>query len=894
MESSTTHSAVRTLLQASSALLRNHELPDVLEAILNVAEGTLAADAYALWRKTRNSETWSIHGSHGLSREYIETSGAAYGALTNSHEPILLDDLHNDARLSARMDSLLREGVSAMGAFPVIVSGEPSATLVFYFRAAHRFTAEELDYASTVANLAGAAITNSELISSQSEAAKRADVLARITSIINSSLDFDRTAQSVADAAVPVLADWCSLAVFAEGKLTQIAVAHQDPGKLIVAREFNQKYPERLDPERGALKVMQTGVPELMSGVTDELLTAAAIDEEHLRLMRALEVHSFLTVPLQAAGQSIGILRLVSSSNRAELTWEDVAFAQEIAARAANALENARLHREQLVLAEQLRRLNDIGRTLTAQLDRPKLVQAVTDLGTEGTGAQFGAFFYNVEDGDGGSYMLYTVSGVDRSHFDRFPMPRNTQVFGPTFAGQGTVRSADITADPRYGKNEPYFGMPEGHLPVRSYLAVPVRRNDGSVLGGLFFGHQRVGVFTEETARFAEAIASQASIALINADLYMRAQRELEARWQTQVNLDRERNFLRLALRVAEAGTWELDFSSDPPMATWSSEIEEMYGLRAGSFHGSYLDWVACLHPEDRQESQRLLEEAIRTGSQWQHEFRVVRPDGQIRWVAGRGQCFYDASGKPVTMAGINMDVTERRGTEAALMRSEKLASAGRMAATIAHEINNPLEAVTNLIFLARCLPDGEKDALLDTADRELQRVAHITRQTLGFYKEPTAPREFDVRGTIEQVVSLLGMAFQRKHSSARLDMESIRVMGVEGEIRQALSNLISNALDASPLGKDILIRVRRTYMGGTDPRDAVRISVADAGEGIDPESRAKIFEPFFTTKKEVGTGLGLWVVREIVSKHGGRVQVRSRSGRGTTMSLLLPVNGKG
>ena len=140
--------------------------------------------------------------------------------------------------------------------------------------------------------------------------------------------------------------------------------------------------------------------------------------------------------------------------------------------------------------------LNRVGTTINSELDTQKLTQKVTDLATQLTGAQFGAFFHNVIGEDGESYVLYTLSGAPREAFARFPLPRNTAVFAPTFHGEGIVRSADITQDPRYGRNALYCGMPEGHLPVKSYLAVPVVSRGGDVLGGLFFGHPEVGVFT--------------------------------------------------------------------------------------------------------------------------------------------------------------------------------------------------------------------------------------------------------------------------------------------------------------------------------------------------------------------------------------------------------------
>ena len=171
------------------------------------------------------------------------------------------------------------------------------------------------------------------------------------------------------------------------------------------------------------------------------------------------------------------------------------------------------------------RNSSEVGVTVASTFDREAIVQRVTDIATELTHAQFGAFFYNVHDPDSGDvYMLYTLSGVPREAFTNFPHPRATAVFAPTFYGEGSVRLDDVTRDPRYGKNAPYFGMPPGHLPVRSYLAVPVKGVGGDVLGGLFFGHSDVGVFTPPHERLAAGVAAWASLALQNARLYTDAQ----------------------------------------------------------------------------------------------------------------------------------------------------------------------------------------------------------------------------------------------------------------------------------------------------------------------------------------------------------------------------------
>jgi PAS domain S-box-containing protein len=186
---------------------------------------------------------------------------------------------------------------------------------------------------------------------------------------------------------------------------------------------------------------------------------------------------------------------------------------------------------------ETLEVLNRTGAALAAELDLDRIVQMVTDAGREVCGAAFGAFFYNVYDRKGGSLLLYTLSGAERSQFESFGLPRATKVFEPTFLGAGVIRSDDITADERYGHNEPHQGMPKGHLPVRSYLAVPVFSRTGEVLGGLFYGHPDRGVFTERAERIMVGLAAQAAIAIDNSRLFQEAQEEISERTKAETAL---------------------------------------------------------------------------------------------------------------------------------------------------------------------------------------------------------------------------------------------------------------------------------------------------------------------------------------------------------------------
>lgn len=232
-------------------------------------------------------------------------------------------------------------------------------------------------------------------------------------------------------------------------------------------------------------------------------------------------------VPLRVALAAIGHDRdcgwLVAASRRPGFPTADEQLLLSVAANQL-AMVLQRRSAEDLLReeAETLETLNRIGVALAAELNLERVVQQVTDAATQLSGAQFGAFFYNVQNANGESYQLYTLSGATRESFAKFPMPRNTAVFSPTFTGTAIVRSDDIRKDPRYGNNSPHHGLPEGHLPVASYLAVPVVSRSKEVIGGLFFGHSQPSVFTERAERLVAGIAAQAAIAIDNVRLYER------------------------------------------------------------------------------------------------------------------------------------------------------------------------------------------------------------------------------------------------------------------------------------------------------------------------------------------------------------------------------------
>lgn len=314
----------------------------------------------------------------------------------------------------------------------------------------------------------------------------------------------------------------------------------------------------------------------------------------------------------------------------------------------------------------------------------------------------------------------------------------------------------------------------------------------------------------------------------------------------------------------------------------------------------------SLFHPDDYKAFREAWHGARDSGKAFTLELRLHRSaDRTYRWHLMRVQPIapeaqFDSSavideaavtGKPMWL-GTATDIEDQKLNEQALRTAEKLSVTGRMAAAIAHEINNPLEALTNLLFLVRLESQGNARALayLDTTDNELQRMASITKQTLQFYRDPAVPVEVDAGELIEEVMRLFRTRLNGKNIRVGVEVrEGLRFEANKGEIRQVLINLVNNAIDAVPMHGKIQIEAEgRLFRGAA----AVEIRICDNGPGIPPEQAARLFQPFFSTKGAHGTGLGLWVSKGIVEKHGGRLRLHSHVANGesrTFASMILP-----
>jgi PAS domain S-box-containing protein len=317
-------------------------------------------------------------------------------------------------------------------------------------------------------------------------------------------------------------------------------------------------------------------------------------------------------------------------------------------------------------LGEEKRVLETLNRTsllVASEHELEKLVQTVTDAGVALTDAAFGAFFYNVVNDSSEWYTLYTISGAPREAFSKFPMPRNTDVFDPTFRGQGVVRSDDITRDPRYGRNQPYNGMPEGHLPVRSYLAVPVKSRSEEVMGGLFFGHPQTGVFTARHEQLLLGLAAQTAIGIEQARLLQTLQRELGQRKQTEAALRESEEGRRLALESAAIGTW--NFNPKTSELRCDDRCKILFGLSPEATVDFQL-LLAGIHPEDRERFHQSFHRALDCDGpeEYDVQFRTTRAEeGTERWIKIRGKCFF-IDGIAHRFAGTARDTTKEKTAE--------------------------------------------------------------------------------------------------------------------------------------------------------------------------------------------------------------------------------------
>ncbi len=425
--------------------------------------------------------------------------------------------------------------------------------------------------------------------------------------------------------------------------------------------------------------------------------------------------------------------------------------------------------------------------------------------------------------------------------------------------------------------------------PLARAIPVELQAEEEKVVNGLVPGALK-RYETQRVCRDGRHIAIVASLCLLGglagepADGVLRSEREIPA------GPDASLAASHLAAIVESSNDAIVSNDLDGIVTTWNKAAHRLFGYTPEEMVGRS---ILPIVPEDLYAEEREILRKVRAGKRIDHyETRRIGKGGEVVEVALTISPIRDRSGKVVGSSKIARDISGRKETERRLIESEKLAATARMAANIAHEINNPLDSVMNLIYLARLNLTANSKArpCLLAAEGELERVSHLARQALGYYRDPGAAVEIHLGTLLEEVLRI----HRSKLLAANIAVDCAfdhrqHIKASEDELMQVFSALVVNAIDAMPAGGVLTIETRELAEQG------VEIVVSDRGTGISPEHLPKVFEPFFTTKGRLGTGIGLWVAHQLVERRGGRIAIDSRTETprsGTTVSVFLPFQG--
>lgn len=413
-----------------------------------------------------------------------------------------------------------------------------------------------------------------------------------------------------------------------------------------------------------------------------------------------------------------------------------------------------------------LEALNRLSKSISTDLDLERIVQTVTDCATEMSGARYGAFFYKVVDEHGERYLLYTLSGAPREAFDKLGLPRKTALFEPTFHGAGAVRSDDIRTDPRYGKNAPHFGTPKGHLPVVSYLAVPVISRSGEVHGGLFFAHDQHAVFTKESEDIVTGIAAHAAIAIDNARLLKSAQREVEVRKRAEEELRNREQRLSSIFTQATAGFAETDATgrfvavNERYCAITGRSREELLQLRMQDI----------THPDDLINNASLFERLVQSAEPFEIEKRYIRPDGSWVWVNNSVFGIRGPKGDAEGVMAVCIDIGDRKRAEeqqTLLMRE------------MSHRVKNLFAITSSVVALSARTAKTTEDMASAVQDRlgALTRAHELTRPGLMGVRV-NASQDTTFHALIGAIFSPYGQKGSKGRECVIIDGPDVRVAG--------------------------------------------------------------------------------------------------------------------
>jgi signal transduction histidine kinase len=1039
------------LVEAAGRLFGTLDLGAVLPDVLDLAQSTLAVDAYALWRRDLDRGTWTLDASAGLSEEYVAAAPAAVEgneSVIALAEPLVMNDIASIEWLTPEHKAAhAAEGTVSMLAAPLHHQGEVIGTLVFYSRRRRKFGPEDVQAASAVASLAAAAIGTASIYQHQARLAESRRLLAEASDVLASSLDYETTLANVAALVVPQFADWCVIDMVAEdGSIQRLAVAHQDRAKVERAQALIERLPVNPDAPRGVPLVIRTQQPEVRPVIDRTLLEETFRDRPALlEELDELGLHSSMIVPLVARRRALGAITFVSSESRRTYGEDDLAIALDLARRAAAAVDNAILYREALLKESQVRFLAEAGNVLSEQLDYDATLAALARLAVPTV-----ADWCIVDVVDGVEIRRVAVAAADEERQRaleelrvRYPPTWDS----PQPAARALREGAPVIFEQFVGERLDETVIDDDHLRImevldpHSAVAMPLVARGEKVGAITFAWSQTRRHYSERDLPLMDDLATRAALAVDNARLYARERATgdqlaflAEMSSVLASSLDYETTLANVAQMIVPAfADWcAVDIvgddgsikriavvHNDPAKSVWaersrdfhppdpeepegsarvvrtgepvlyrritdeflqktargpknlevlrqlgmasamvvpmkargrtlgalmlvSSEPKRLYdddaltfaehlGRRAAiavdnaliysrseqrAHAARALAFVAdgvVLVDEDgvariwnaaaevitgfpeRSVVNRPIAEAVPGWAAIEEHVPVATGPGAPRTETvplelERGERWLSISG--VSLPGGTVyafrDLTEER-------RVERLKS--EFVSTISHELRTPLAAIYGAALTLQrkdAALEPQRERLLDVVASEAERLARIVNDILWVSRVESgtlhvAVERCDPRRLAESVVESAQAHLPENLTLAvESDSQLPAVAADADKVRQILSNLVDNSVKYSPDGGGIRIRV-------TSDEACVRFAVIDEGLGIPPAEHHRIFEKFYRLDPELtrgvgGTGLGLYISRELVRRMNGRIHVDSAEGSGTVVTVELPI----
>jgi PAS domain S-box-containing protein len=782
---------------------------------------------------------------------------------------VWITDLQEDT-IFARGESAAAVGLQSGFAFPVFLGSTVFGVVEFFSTERREPDEDLLAMTGALGSQIGQFIERTRAEEATERARKRLAFLAEASRVLSSSLEFDVTLQQITQLAVPALADWCGVSTLdAQGELQQVAIAHVDPDKISWARELAERYPPDPESPYGSYAVMRSRESILMPVISQQLLEETARDEEHLRIIRELQARSYMAAPLIVRDRAFGVIAFLTTAESDRVyDEEDLSFAEELARRAGIAVENAQLFQRALENEEQQRFLADAGSALASSLDYHGTLQSVATLALP---AFADWCIVDVLETD----EIHRVAVAARREESQQALEELRRSYAPTLESPQPAAQAlregkpvlfyDFSTESLRAttRDERHFELMQQLAPC-SAMALPMLAR-GHVVGAITFAWAESGRrYTDADLPLAEEIARRAGLAVDNARLH----RETEER-------------ARAALVLTHVGDGVFMIDSDGFVRLWNPAAEAITGLAASQVLGGYAERVIPGWVELSARIPVALEPAPAARRAETLPFEI---GGRELWLSITGVGLAEG-----TVYAFR-DLTEERALEK--MRSD-------FVATVSHELRTPLASVygaaVTLIQRDETLGSEHRTRLLGVIASEADRLARIVNDVLLASRLDSQQLVFEIESC--DAAEALGRSIDAARAHLPPGVEIVvevddvpaAVAADAEKLRQILGNLIENAVKYSPDGGTIRVGYERVSR-------RLRFSVADQGIGIPPEERERIFEKFYRLDPNLlrgvgGTGLGLYISRELAERMHGSIWVDSTLGEGSTFYFELPLS---